>query len=146
MPSPFVPGIFPSTEPPGLGLTDLLTPPLYNRDMFGHYEFMLNANGKEIDYAQSFFCGDAAGRHAKKGKPKDYGTFRPHILRGTNASAALTDHICFPSSALSELGSRVCRQRRSTLRSPRGASTFFKLSFPFSPLAGRASSAYVPQH
>ena len=34
---------------------------------------MLNANELEIDYQRSFFCGDAAGRGAKKGKKKDYG-------------------------------------------------------------------------
>ncbi|KAL7418227.1 polynucleotide kinase 3 phosphatase-domain-containing protein [Mrakia frigida] len=41
-------------------------------DMLHHYEFVMNANGLEIDYQKSFFCGDAAGRGAKKGKKKDY--------------------------------------------------------------------------
>lgn len=37
------------------------------------WEFFLQNNGDvEVDMAQSFYCGDAAGRKASEGRKKDF--------------------------------------------------------------------------
>ena len=77
--------------------------------MFHHFEFMLNANEIEIDYQRSFFCGDAAGRGAKKGKKKDYGelAFPSFSLSALpclfSVDPSLTSKFCLVSVARSDL-------------------------------------------
>ena len=98
--------------------------------MFRHYEFMLNANDIEIDYTQSFFCGDAAGRKASKGKKKDYGQSMLLLCRpGETLTSSLFTRPVHNFS--SEMGSRLCRQRRAALHPPRGPS--LHLALPSSP-------------